>query len=138
MKDQEQQLLFKALCKYLPYDLKCIDVNTKKQKTLTVEGSIFNVDTTGLLYASVLENIKPVLRPLSDLTKDELLLKFYERFGGGYKEFRSFKKNYLDNLLYTPYTSLSYQEVEVMQELHIDYLGLIEKGLAIDINTIQS
>lgn len=84
-------------------------------------------------------NAKLVLRNLSDLTKleDEILI----RWGGGVQN-KEAKKNYLkeviDNMLYSAYKALRYDEIEFMLENHIDAFGLIPQGLAIDANTLQT
>lgn len=62
-------------------------------------------------------NFKPILSPLSDLTEDIL-----GNFSYGFE---------IEN-----YKNMLYKDVEKLLELHFDVFGLIEKGLAIDINTL--
>lgn len=96
-------------------------------------------------YNTGLEYIKPILRPLSDLTKEMgfgthksyPMQEFYIMYGAGSGSKKQFEKNYYENIIYTSYLSLSYEAVSKLFEWHFDVFGLIEKGLAIDINTLQ-
>lgn len=85
---------------------------------------------------------KPILHPLSDLTKEievdgEKFVpakiveeKFIERF-----KVKSIGDGWADNL--TEYLrSYPYGMIELLIKWHFDVFGLIESGLAIDINTL--
>jgi hypothetical protein len=123
---------------YLPYDLKVMDLYDNKERvfagysfnhTEPVKISVYkNLLSTGRL----LSEVKPILRPLSDLTIDE---EFYSSF------FTTFSDE--DNVGYicesksdVSNQGLSYSCILFLIENHFDVFGLIEKGLAIDINTI--
>ena len=56
--------------------------------------------------------------------------------GGGYKDYKTFKNAQLNNYLYNNPLQYSYRVVELLFRHHFDVFGLIEKGLAIDINTL--
>lgn len=88
---------------------------------------------------------KPLLRPLSDLTQeiehngerfvpDEQLcgaLKELDYIVGHHNDYFSFRKNLYAN------KGFSFSEYQKLLEWHFDIFGLIQAGLAIDINTIK-
>ena len=81
---------------------------------------------------------KPILRPLSDLTKDKFFKELFILIGGGYKDYKTFKNAQLNNYLCNDPLQYSYRVIELLFEYHFDVFGLIEKGLAIDINKIEN
>ena len=84
-------------------------------------------------------NIKPILRPLSDLNENipfanaeyhwAALISCSSQEMDGYI-------NDVNNGVFD-YEDLKYWQIERLFENHIDVFGLIESGLAIDINTIK-
>lgn len=133
------KLELKHLAPYLPYSLKVINIlENKKSKIYSkVDGEDFGVDDSPVEMFElnsqwVMDRIyKPILRPLSD-----------------YKDINSPAMNNLGADISTQIelvvfanqekslASVSYQLYEEMCRAHIDVFGLIEKGLAIDINTL--
>lgn len=106
---------------------------------------------------SRLNSFKPILRPLSDLTKEiehegekfdveEMLNDMW----GGCETFYSFKGVELSEDTYTTPDAKHQKKVypntrcypyyifETLLKWHFDVFGLIEKGLAIDINTLKT
>lgn len=83
--------------------------------------------------------IKPILRPLSDLTKE--IEHNGERFVFSDRYLSNSKiKMLLDNSLCSfnnPLNDIDYNSVKLLLEHHFDVFGLIEKGLAININSIE-
>lgn len=88
------------------------------------------------------QKIKPILRPLSDLTKEiEIdgdkfipLVKFYVK-SVGWKDYKTWL-----HIMKSTYTNPNYLDFHKTMKLiswHFDVFGLIEKGLAIDINTLE-
>lgn len=149
------KLELKHLAPYLPYKLKVFrkfssDVFPMVANNPTVslrEG--INIDN--LIYDS--EEYKPILRPLSDLT-DEIINEFYkDRAENGVMVsdysvglvFHTCTASY--KIMGEPYTDFIYNRnsinetdywiVQKMLQMHFDVFGLIEKGLAIDINTLN-
>lgn len=130
-----EKLELKHIVGYFPYGLKMISQNdfvSPLIRELRVDGFQFMIDTR-----------KPILRPLSDLKKiaSEIDLEFREDLNNdNYK--------YLGIVNYSHAFSLDGKQVGVLAmpyffiekllENHFDIHGLIEKGLAIDINTIDN
>jgi hypothetical protein len=125
-----KKLELKHLALYLPYGLKIGHKSGAKSIHILHHGngigSISHILTSDLY--------KPILRPLSDIiTKIEhngekfvpLDILAY-LFGYGCLEFD------LTDVLNQPY-----KQIEKLLEWHFDIFGLIEAGLAIDINTLE-
>ena len=148
------KLELKHLAPYLPYGLK-VKVITKSGHLDNVAldligaairkeehyGDIWkaNVEDFGITAWYPLGDVKPILRPLSDLTKE--IEHNGERFVPiqrlGYdKVTPSPITRLLDDLKNRP-KLLPYWLFEKLFEWHFDVFGLIEAGLAIDINTID-
>ena len=91
-----------------------------------------------------LNYVKLLLRPLSYLTKEiEVngekfvpMREIYIFIGGGYSSYKAFMSNCYPDFM-TPLIGLSYNIIQKLYEWHFDISGLIEKGLAIDINTLK-
>tara|TARA_R110000782_G_scaffold9407_2_gene30313 strand:- start:3220 stop:3615 length:396 start_codon:yes stop_codon:yes gene_type:complete len=123
------------LAPYLPYGLSYQDSkgNVKIMKSLD---SIINMVDFGHGDAQEIKEVKPILRPLSDL-KENLELK------------ENLYKSHKINMYWHKWEALenknNYKELEylpkcifdMLVEHHFDVFGLIDKGLAIDINTIK-
>lgn len=78
-----------------------------------------------------LTQVKPILRPLSDLTKEEFKLKLKEI------KYRT-DSNGIESIISDVKNSVAEYEVMVMLfKNHFDVFGLIDKGLAIDINSLK-
>lgn len=114
------KLELKHLVGYLPYGLKVQYKSTYNDCLKIRDLEIYNVS-----YSLLMQD-KPILRPLSDLTKEEINM-----FSIDFKVMiKSKKKIDIKN-----YTTLN--EAEWLFENHFDIHGLIPAGLAIDINTLQ-
>ncbi len=171
------------LAPYLPYELKIVWFN-KKSKDIYKIGFDSEIDFDNSIYplSTLIFTInqgkelgwKPILRPLSDLTKEiehngekfvpmlklfELAWKmkyegeedkfdFRDLLGNGYGAFELNRKIALvyrkKEFICTDWTSSEYYRVsnqltmfQKLFEWHFDVFGLIEKGLAIDKNTIN-
>ena len=129
------KLEIKHLAVYAPYNIKVLLGNTKRDLTAISLDSPF-VFVTAFLGSrdkqmAGIENIKPVLKPKTFL--HELQDEIYIRWGGGIsKEAKGYwLKGFTDNLMYTAYPSLKFDEIEFMAEYHIDIFDLINQGLAV-------
>jgi|TARA_R110000764_G_C10728142_1_gene349041 hypothetical protein len=128
------KLELKHLAPYLPYGLKC------KSTTILFGEEDNGVYEMGLIsMRGVLKGTgKPILRPLSDLTKEDvaLITEYSDIENVAYNgnpsnlyftntEEKTFLEDYVDSLNY-------------LYSRHFDVFGLIEAGLAIDINTLSN
>lgn len=155
-----QKLELKHLASYLPHQLK--GYTTDKQYTQSIEnktGELTQIDTideslvitTGSgYYICGIEEFKPILRTLTELTKE------IEVNGEKFIPINKIKKEDSDFYLvedddyiirekkpmggwagYMNTNSLPFWLTNLLFEWHFDVFGLIEKGLAIDINTLD-
>jgi hypothetical protein len=123
------KLEIKHLAPYLPYSLKgnyevSEVVPSAKYELRNKELRNDNIDFF-LSYA------KPILRPISDLTKE------IEVNGEKFVPIDWIKKNYIRETMGLNIATWSYRTVEKLAEWHFDIFGLIENGLAVDINTLK-
>lgn len=81
--------------------------------------------------------IRPILRPLSDITLELV----QQLFGFEIEQFRMESDNEndfsLEVLTDLGWTSLTFNEYQNLLAYHFDLFMLIEKGLAVDINTLS-
>ena len=124
MTQEEKQLLLKDLCARLPYGLKVNCEKYQRPVTVLYAGNIDEVkfkETGGIAHICI---IKPYLRPLSSITEEEkeeaseaieIELKALQGPGG-----------------FTVENAASYAfMIDFYNKHHLDYRGLIEKGLAL-------
>ncbi|ASU34385.1 hypothetical protein [Mucilaginibacter xinganensis] len=124
-------LELKHLAPYLPYGLMCKTITGVTGKMIQLSESSVFLDceikwNSGALYNWMLEcDIKPILRPISDLYNHPADDEIKDSCNG----FIGVKFFHVND---TPYCSL-----KVLLKHHFDIFGLIEAGLAIDINTLK-
>lgn len=122
MNKEDKELLLKDLCARIPYGVKCYD---EAQREVGVFKH-FEYDGFGRIHngrgVRFIENIKPYLFPLYSMTEEQ-------------------KKELEDNLVEMELKAISDEikhvdvaayEIDFYNKHHIDYRGLIEKGLAVD------
>lgn len=129
------KLELKHLAPYLPYGLEIWFKTSKRVKIHTMSANNIN----DVLHYTT--NYKPILRPLSDLTKE------IEHNGEKFVPIERIDKNNNLEILkclhdqdfdFPNDTDLfPYWVVCSFIEYHFDVFGLIDKGLAIDINTLK-
>lgn len=143
-----KKLELKHIAPYLPYGLKGrVDKESYLQEERERIGELKTIDLADLYYELVvygdlgyflcdISDIKPILRPLSDLTKEISngvgLFYPYEELHLCYSDVT----NFLNEDLWIGQW-WDYEKVSKLFEWHFDVFGLIEKGLAIDINTLN-
>lgn len=143
------KLELKHLAPYLPYGLemsrngfvgKLIQLKNPKETDLL---EIFEFQISCSNWWENTEDVnhyKPILRPLSDLTKEievngerfvlsDRLYYDFDRHGLNGFDFRDIEKTPLE---------YPFNIVQKLFEWHFDVFGLIEQGLAIDINKLKS
>jgi hypothetical protein len=107
---EDKELLLKDLCARLPYGVKARVYNhwsdDVQDETITIE------NLHQLIKTFSIEDIKPYLFPLSSMTEEQK------------KEDYDICKEYI----------IGYESnlIDFYNKYHLDYRGLIEKGLAID------
>tara|TARA_R110002124_G_scaffold281430_1_gene455747 strand:+ start:96191 stop:96622 length:432 start_codon:yes stop_codon:yes gene_type:complete len=139
-----ETLTIKELAPYLPYGLK-ID-SGGFEDTRIMDADIESNCKIINIGACIRMQYKPLLRPLSDLTKEE----YWKLSGKDSKDSFGFwygKDKRYGFLHFEGYTSrqysldiinkIPYYAFEFLVKNHFDVFGLIEKGLAIDLNTIK-
>ena len=130
-----EKLELKYLADYLPYDLKFIGY-LKHGSSLPFDDSedILTLCPFVLTYLhQEFEEFKPILRPLSDLTNKYGYHFIWER-ETDYESLCQWVDLDIDSRLTDKF---SYEFWQILFENHFDLFGLIEKGLAVDINTIK-
>lgn len=127
MTQKDKQLLLKDLCARLPYGVKVdyfIDLLRTEKDDVTKEllGVIPSSENVMVGYDinnyedSVIEDIKPYLRPMSSMTEEE-------------------RKHFESMCCWGKWESgpiITLEAADWLNEHHFDYRGLIEKGLALE------
>lgn len=130
MEQKDKELLLKYLCMASPYYLQVkvegddepntlLSVYPNKDTALVWIG--VNMDGVGITSKVEIDTIKPYLRPLSSMTKEEEK----EINDQMYKA-----KPYSDGKSYNFYEVIGL-DINYLNAHHFDYFGLIEKGCAI-------
>ncbi len=123
----------KKIMQYLPYDVEIIIENYNNAcwvLPLTVDNYVNYFDKR--YKSNNIKSVKLILRPLLDLTKE------IEHNGEKFVPIEDFKKaGYIFPLNEDNFYNLPYGIVNILLKWHFDIYGLIDAGLAIDINTIN-
>lgn len=128
------KLELKHLAPYLPYKMRfVIDMYEFTEGNCKPEIRHF---TMGNDLSMCLNYGKPILRPLSDLLKDVKVDNDVINFQKHFNEYE-FEWLITSNNKRKLINSLDYFIVSKMIEYHFDIFGLINEGLAIDINTLS-
>jgi len=131
-KDNIMKLEIKHLLPYLPYELRIERISYKRERFKILSGYDFCPD-------GEIENIKPILKPISYLTKDEnfdLYMDLCEEIGVVRCEHLLLALQ--DNLKY----AFNLQQLNALEEFmnknHFDWkFNLIENGLATSIYDVE-
>ena len=138
MTEQEKNLLITDLCTRIKYGVKAryFDPESEREEVDVIEGVDFSMNEPEFLisqYGLRVTEIKPYLRPMSSMTEDEKIeLKRLTCPEGTGK----FDENGLvvpmthfgDNIGYGFMSEI----LNFLKSKHLDYNGLIEKGLALE------
>ena len=122
MTQDNKDILLKDLCARLPYD---VFVNISDIKCVLQPH-----DISDLIKCDV--DIKPYLFPLSSMTEEQIkeyedALVYHDYVGGGWTMAKTFDDEYV----------VPYWFVDFCNKHHLDYKGLIPKGLAIDCTNLN-
>jgi hypothetical protein len=150
------KLELKHLAPYLPYGLKCEILDYKcdyvGEKYGTIKGYYYIGDGVYYTFKSDRDyagkntnNFKPILRPLSDLTK-EIIEKYatWGKVGVNHMDLEIEFEGYDDDCYMICRDkngrmidrAVNSSDFDFLYENHFDVFGLIDKGLAININTL--
>ena len=155
------KLELKHLAPYLPYNLECIAFEEGKEifkgaiyklKTKHVNGTSYPIgckvksEKYPEKYKTTqfcnYEHCKPILRPLSDLlntfvNKEGVEVDYFDELHFGLIDVNDSVMSVFEpeNHIFM-IDILPYSTIQKLLEWHFDIFGLIEKGLAIDINTL--
>ena len=122
------KLTLKHLSPYLPYGLK---VNTIQNELISIDVHHRQCESMfrgHLINIYEWDNLKPILRPLSDLTKEIEVGK--PMFFPSHKLIKHIEN---DEDIF----NCDYNEIDYLIRNHFDVFGLIENNLAISYNTIK-
>ena len=137
MTQADKDLLLKDLCARLPYDVRVEYNGTTLTNIFDVLGIAHGRIMLCLPFMSktecpLIEEVKPYLFPLSSMTEEqESYLHFNTKFRLDICNDLTVKNDEDGNYFYTDtydYISL----IDWLNKNHLDYRGLIEKGLALD------
>ena len=130
---EDEKLLLKDLCARLPYGIKALYYDCIEKKEISGVIDVIYTDydddledcSVGIGYWKLeLSEIKPYLFPISSLT-DEILDEIYSITGV-----------YDINSLIHIEVGTTFEDLikifDILHKHHIDYLGLIDKSLALD------
>ena len=144
MTQEDKQLLFKDLCSRLPYGVKCNVWYGPKSPALNEKGKYtddiletINPKKGNCTFHNAIgydfgffpvEHVKPYLRPMSSMTKEE----FDEYEIANDMDTAESAKAIRKNLNREKYISSWYHGVDWLNAHNFDYRGLIPKGLALE------
>ena len=119
MKQEDKELLLSYLSMALPYKIKVCLYEKETCILLGIDGYEVYLDVDSDSFR--IESIKPYLRPMSSMTEDEI------------NEFILISDTvlWLGNKRST--CMLSIEQINWLSAHHFDFLGLIPKGLAIEV-----
>lgn len=112
-----------------PYEIKLIYRNDKSWPIIMAIGNLDEILHTNKDY-------KPILRPLSDLTKE------IEHKGERFVPIDRIKESqyhlFFREDITSPLEGLQFSELRKLIEWHFDITDLVSKGEAIDVNTLET
>lgn len=145
-------LELKHLAPYLPYDLKFKAVY---KASFNIDPDIVEIETLSCSNINIffrkrygLKSAKPILRPLSDLTKEIefnnntfvpaiLLWQLSAKEEDDFELYGDIPELWKNALKLNFERDFDYWIMTNLFKMHFDVFGLIEKGLAIDINQLN-
>lgn len=148
----KEKLTIEHLAPYLPYGIKVglyangVLKTTHKLKHDTLGITRYHISTDVILDDNVDSKYKfeykPILRPMSELFNDDGDC-IIESLIGGLQEIQwcdaydEWTEIFTDNPLHDRLLQAPYEITQALFKNHYDVFGLIKKGLAVDINTIE-
>lgn len=128
MTQEEKELLLRDLCGRYPYSVK-VNVNGEIQTFDSLcddDGYYFQfLQSDGITEGVNIENIKPYLRPMSSMTEEE-----YNKYELTFDNVVVYS-GHNNNNIHSEHRP-TYETFDYLDSIHVDYRGLIEKGLALE------
>lgn len=158
----EIKLQLKDIAGYLPYCISCLNKEGELRYISDMyigepDCDLQLFDDNGKLEESYIEDIKPILRPMEDVTR-EIVVEGYngdkpftpliEIAKACYPDMKGWRiddegRAYTRDNGYPHWITpenvelATFEIFDMLNQWHFDYRGLIKKGLAVDINTIK-
>lgn len=128
---EEKELLLKDLCARLPYGVHLFTNSKHHIRLLTISNDIDYDEQFWINGLYDIDEVKPYLRPMSNMT-DKELTEFLEIKGRNLnsEELKTFREGV--TAIVSTLSSYS-KHIDWLNKYHFDYRGLIEKGLAIEV-----
>ena len=135
MTQEDKELLLKDLCARLPYGVIChankinIDGELIFVNRLYSIAALYYDNATGKFESCPINDIKPYLRPMSSMTKEEK-----EEWGKTFEAVYDYApdENEDDDNIVGWHAEPGIESCDYLHAHHFDYRGLIEKGLALE------
>lgn len=116
MTQEQKELLLKDLSARLPYN-PLISINGERYRMEEIRNALIGIDTYKITVdGCAIDSVKPYLFPFSSMTEEQEKEWRYTLSSDG---------------------NITYDTVDWCNENHLDYRGLIEKGLAIDATNLN-
>jgi len=120
MTQKEKDLLLKDLCARLPYGVKLHIPSFSDTPQLLQQISDYEtVEINDYTSPVGVGEVKPYLRPMSSMTEEEKII---------HQSKQTIIFDFKNNKLYVD----NYYSLDYLNSIHVDYRGLIEKGLALE------
>ena len=138
MAQEEKELLLKDLCARLPYGVSCYYETSDESETMfgkltfraiesfATNKPLVSEKDNNMVYFYKVISIKPYLRPLSSMTEEECMeLSKIRPFDDDVEAWKYVKTP-------VPLTIANIKHFDFFHSHHLDWRGLIEKGLALE------
>ena len=127
MTQEDKELLIRYLCMALPYGVICYNSNTEANFKLEDTADISSGYPTFDYGYGDIESVKPYLRPMSSMTEEDK--EAYHHLC--YEEER--EEHEFGEWVTRVFYHDTVESIDWLNAHHLDYRGLIEKGLAIEV-----
>ena len=126
MTQEEKQLLLKDLCARLPYGVRCHYADKEEHTDMRLH--------RGNFHDIAIECVRPYLRPMSSITEEES--KTIANISNKGKGFEEDEDGWIRcDSIHTKWgvwPDGCAKLLDYLNSIHVDYRGLIEKGLALE------
>lgn len=128
-----EKIKLSEICGYLPYGLSINNKNEELRAIVNPDG-VETLFRGHLINYYELEEIKPILSPLKDIYTHKYKPKYAK---GMHVISEIIPMYYLEMIKIGQVKEIPYDWFELLLKEHFDVYGLINRGLAIDINSLK-